>query len=66
MENKKYYTRKELAEILEVIPGTVYKWYKEDGLPIAFYVSNRPRFDLQEVSRWLEEKTQEKMNKEND
>ena len=59
MENKKYYQRKELAKMLGVDPSTIYKWYKHEGMPIAFYASNRPRFDLEEVTRWLKEKTEE-------
>ena len=59
MEDKKYYQRKELAKMLGVDPSTIYKWYKHEGMPIAFYASNRPRFDLEEVTRWLKEKTEE-------
>ena len=59
MENKKYYQRKELAKMLGVDPSTIYKWYKHEGMPISFYASNRPRFDLEEVTRWLKEKTEE-------
>lgn len=66
MSEKQYYTRNQIAKMLDVIPGTIYKWYKYEGLPIAFYVSNRPRFDLDEVTKWLKEKTEEKMNKGND
>ena len=66
MEDKKYYQRKELAKMLGVDPSTIYKWYKNEGMPIAFYASHRPRFDLEQVTRWLKEKTSERKNKEND
>ena len=65
MEDKKYYQRKELAKMLGVDPSTIYKWYKNEGMPIAFYTSHRPRFDLEQVTRWLKEKTEERMHKGN-
>ena len=54
---KKYYTRKELAEYLKVTNNTIYNYYAKSDMPVAFYTGNHPRFDLEEVMEWLKSKS---------
>lgn len=52
-EKKKYFSRKEIADILSVSHETIRKYYTDYGLPIAFRVGGQPRFDLEEVLEWF-------------
>ena len=48
--NKKFYTVKDLCEVFEVTPKTIYKW-RTEGLKAL--IEKPLRFDLDEVVNWL-------------
>lgn len=61
-QNRALYTRKEIAALLGVGVGTVAEWGKQ-GCP-AVYIGkltngkgSRPRYDLEKVKAWLENRT---------
>lgn len=58
-EKKKYYSRFEIAELLNVHPDTIRNYYTKEDLPIAFKVGIHPRFDLEEVLEWFKKRSKE-------
>lgn len=53
MQIKPLMTPKEVAEILNCKPSSVYAWAKEGKIP-AFKINGLLRFDLSEVREWID------------
>lgn len=54
MINERYLTKKELSEKLKVSEMTIYRLMK-NGMPVI-YVGGQPRFNFEEVDKWLRER----------
>lgn len=53
MERKRYLTAKELAELLNVRPKTVYQWANLSRIPTV-KLNGALRFDLADIMSWIE------------
>jgi len=53
---EKLLTTKEIANLLSVRPGTVQKWIQARKIPHFKLGHRSPRFDLEEIGKWLEKK----------
>lgn len=52
VEERKFYTQKELAEYFGKRAVTVIEWEK-NGMPVYRPVNGHPMYDLQEVLEWM-------------
>jgi phage terminase Nu1 subunit (DNA packaging protein) len=48
-----FYTRGQLASILDVVPKTIELWEESYGLPVIKIGRKTVLYDIEEVKRWL-------------
>ncbi|WP_444461586.1 helix-turn-helix transcriptional regulator [Rhodobacter capsulatus] len=57
MTNRKYITRTELCEMLQISKETLSRWHRVGIAPPVVKIEQTTRYDIDQVNAWMDAKT---------